>query len=239
MAAQPRFLIVNADDFGRNSGINEGIMAAHQNGIVTSASLMVRWPHALAAAEYARSQPDLSIGLHFDLGEWMFRGGAWHPEYVVVERSDAAAVEREIRSQLATFRELMGREPTHMDSHQHVHRKEPVRPIVRGVGVELGIPVREMDCRVRYCGAFYGQTKAGERWAEGITVEALIEVLRGLKPGFTELACHPAAEADLISTYRTERLEELETLCDPRIQAAVRELRIELCSFHRLASAGA
>ena len=56
-AAQPdtRRLIVNADDFGQSAGINEGIIRCHERGIVTSASLMVRWPHAAAAAEYART----------------------------------------------------------------------------------------------------------------------------------------------------------------------------------------
>jgi hypothetical protein len=61
-------LIVNADDFGLSGGVNAGIMAAHEHGIVTSASLMVRWP----AARYAAGHPRMSLGLHLDLGEWAF-----------------------------------------------------------------------------------------------------------------------------------------------------------------------
>ena len=41
-----RAVIVNADDFGQSAGINRGIVEAHERGIVTSASLMVRWPAA-------------------------------------------------------------------------------------------------------------------------------------------------------------------------------------------------
>ena len=52
-----RFLIVNADDFGQSSGINRGIITAHEKGIVTSASLMVRWPAAVEAADAERDQP--------------------------------------------------------------------------------------------------------------------------------------------------------------------------------------
>jgi len=37
-----RYLIVNADDFGQSPGVNRGIIQAHEHGIVTSASLMVR-----------------------------------------------------------------------------------------------------------------------------------------------------------------------------------------------------
>jgi predicted glycoside hydrolase/deacetylase ChbG (UPF0249 family) len=67
--AAGRYLIVNADDFGQSDGINQGVVKAYERGIVTSASLMVRWPTASAAAVYARAHPDLSLGLHIDLGE--------------------------------------------------------------------------------------------------------------------------------------------------------------------------
>ena len=45
-----RYLIVNADDLGRSPGVNRGVIEAHAGGIVTSASLMVRWPAAAEAA---------------------------------------------------------------------------------------------------------------------------------------------------------------------------------------------
>jgi predicted glycoside hydrolase/deacetylase ChbG (UPF0249 family) len=64
-----RTLIVNADDFGLTSGVNAGIARAHEEGILTSASLMVRWPAAAEAAAYAARTPGLSVGLHVDLGE--------------------------------------------------------------------------------------------------------------------------------------------------------------------------
>ena len=73
--AHARRLIVNADDFGQTAGINEGIIQCSERGIVTSASLMVRWPSARAATEYARAAPALSVGLHIDLGEWAYRNG--------------------------------------------------------------------------------------------------------------------------------------------------------------------
>src|SRR5687767_10207836 len=63
-----RYLIVNADDFGLSPGVNAGIVAAHENGIVTSASLMVRKLAAAEAADYGRRHPKFSVGLHVDLG---------------------------------------------------------------------------------------------------------------------------------------------------------------------------
>ena len=55
-----KYLIVNADDFGLSPGANRGIMGAHEHGIVTSASLMVRWPVAAEAAAYLKVKPRTS-----------------------------------------------------------------------------------------------------------------------------------------------------------------------------------
>src|SRR3712207_7572277 len=87
MGTNKRYLIVNADDFGRSFGVNRGIIEAHENGIVTSASLMVRWPAAAAAAAYAKERPGLGLGLHLDLGEWAYKAGAWPAVYEVDRKS--------------------------------------------------------------------------------------------------------------------------------------------------------
>src|SRR5579884_3617535 len=84
-----RHLIVNADDFGRSHGINRGVFVAHDQGIVTSASLMVRWPAATDAVNYARGAPGLSLGLHIDLAEWVHTPSGWRPVYEVVDNQDA------------------------------------------------------------------------------------------------------------------------------------------------------
>lgn len=87
---------MNADDYGQSPGINEGVQQSHQRGIVTSASLMVRFPSASAAAAYARTHPDLSVGLHVDLGEWEYDGHRWQPLYTVVTPDDRHAISREV-----------------------------------------------------------------------------------------------------------------------------------------------
>jgi glycosyltransferase involved in cell wall biosynthesis len=92
-----RRVIVNADDFGLSAGINRGIVEAHERGIVTSTSLMVRGDAAAAAADYGRQDSRLSVGLHIDLAEWIYRDDAWSPLYQVVDLADPAAVEREVR----------------------------------------------------------------------------------------------------------------------------------------------
>ena len=230
-----RYLIVNADDFGQSPGVNRGIIASHENGIVTSASLMVRWPAAAEAAAYGRAHPGLGLGLHLDLGEWAYRDGEWTQLYEVVAEGDEAALKDEVTRQLDSFRRLVGRDPTHLDSHQHAHRDEPLQSIMLGVADRLGVPLRSCTAEVRYCGDFYGQTGKGVFLPENISVEELVRTLQALPPGFTELGCHPGLDGDVDAMYRWERAEEVKVLCDPRVREVLAAEGIELCSFAAVA----
>jgi hopanoid biosynthesis associated protein HpnK len=62
-----RRLIVNADDFGRSRSINQAVIRAHHEGILTTASLMVNEPACQEAVELARQHPSLGVGLHLTL----------------------------------------------------------------------------------------------------------------------------------------------------------------------------
>ena len=229
-----RRLIVNADDFGRNAAINAGIVRAVEHGIVTSASLMVRWPAAVAAAVYARRNRRLSVGLHVDLGEWEFHDGSWREIYQVVSLDDRAAIATELTHQVNWFKDIVGRDPTHIDSHQHIHRHEPVRSVLRDIARQLDVPLRHEHCEIRYCGDLYGQARDGVPVPDALTVEALTSILRSLDPGVTELGCHPGMGADGYSSYDSERQVEVEILCDPVIRQVLEYERIELIGFRDL-----
>jgi chitin disaccharide deacetylase len=230
-----RLLIVNADDYGLSEDVNRGILKARRFGIVTSASLMVRWPSALDAVEHAE---DLDLGLHIDLGEWAFRNKEWVSLYQRVSFSELDSLENEIRSQLLLFRSLTGRNPSHLDSHQHLHLQEPVRSLVNQMAQELSVPLRGMSTSIHYCGSFYGQSGKGEPCPDAISLAALIELLRKFPPGITELACHPGNGAELDSTYCRERSLEVDVLCHPRVQQTLRDENIRLCTFDELARIG-
>jgi predicted glycoside hydrolase/deacetylase ChbG (UPF0249 family) len=227
-----RLLIVNADDLGLSPGVNAGIVEAHQCGIVTSASLMVHAPAAADALASVGSHPGLAIGLHLDIAEWQYENGTWRSTYERCSPEDAAAVEAECRGQLAAFRELTGRDPTHLDSHQHVHMSEPVASIVASLAAELEVPLRARG--IRYEGGFYGQTGKGEAYPAGIVPEHLVELIEALPSGWTELGCHPGIGTDMRSSYASEREQEVQALCDPRARAALEREQIKLRSFGHL-----
>lgn len=227
----PKRLIVNADDFGMSAGVNRGIIEAHERGIVTSASLMVRWPGAAEAVAYARDHCAMSLGLHIDLGEWACREGSWIPLYEVVPLGDPAAVRQEATRQLAAFRDIVGGPPTHLDSHQHVHLRDPARSTMLELAQDLRVPLRHFTRDVRYCGSFYGQTTDGQPLPEAIAVDALMAILHSLPEGTTELACHPGWDEHLDTMYAHERGQEVRTLCSDEVQSGVRSLGIQLCCF--------
>lgn len=225
-----RHLIVNADDFGYSRSVNRGILEAHEDGIVTSASLMVERPGAADAAERARERPRLGVGLHVEVGRWRTarlprRGSAWSTAAVRRRARD------DLRRQLDRFRVLVGRDPSHLDSHQHRHLAQLVRPAFEEVAAELGIPLRRVEPRVRFCGEFYGHDGRGRPDPEAITVEALIRLIENLEDGVTELGCHPGYADDLDDWYRGEREDEIRALCSPRVRSVIERDGIELCSF--------
>ena len=226
-----KYLIVNADDFGQSPGINRGIIEAYKHGIVTSASLMTRWLAAGEAALYAKEYPKLSLGLHLDMGEWIWRNENWVPLYTVVPLDDKSALEREVYRQLDRFRDLVGKDPTHINSHQEVHLREPLRSIALNLSESLGVPLRHLCPDVHYCMTFYGQTTKGQPLHSCISLDRLIEILSTLPNGLTVLPCHPGYADDLNTMYQRERAEELIALCDPRLPAVIKNLGMELCSL--------
>jgi predicted glycoside hydrolase/deacetylase ChbG (UPF0249 family) len=218
-----RALIVNADDFGASEGINSGIVEAHARGIVTSTSLMVTGTAAADAVRIAREYPALGLGLHWDLDA----GGESR-----VDTEDPAAVRVELTSQLEAFAGLVGRPPTHVDSHHHIHREPHINPIARELVAPLGVPLRG-DGRVTFVGGFYGQWEYGVTDLTHVSPEFLIWILRNeVGEGWTELGCHPGhVRGDLTSTYLTEREVELATLTDPQVRQEIDSLGIRLVSY--------
>jgi predicted glycoside hydrolase/deacetylase ChbG (UPF0249 family) len=247
-------LIVNADDLGRTAGINDGIFEAHRNGVVTSATLMVGFAAARAVPEASARAPGLGIGLHVAL-----TGGGipLAPPDQIPSLVDAQGhlprgpdglsgarpdhVLTEARAQLKRFREIMIREPTHFDSHHHVHRLPVVLEALVTLAWETGLPVRNAsDESARalrrenvpttdaFVDTFYG---------EGVTLENLLGILDAAPPGTTELMCHPGRvdpELAASSSYAAARERELALLTNREVRQAVQALGIKLVHFGEL-----
>jgi chitin disaccharide deacetylase len=131
-------LIVNADDFGLTAGVNQAIIEAHQDGLISSTSLMANGEAFADAIAVVLRAPRLGVGLHLNLtegnpvaparsvpslinGRGLFArkaAGLWRA--TLVGRVSAAEIERELHAQIEKVL-AAGIVPTHLDSHKHLH----------------------------------------------------------------------------------------------------------------------
>ena len=149
-------VIINADDFGLTRGVNEGIIQAHQEGILTSATLLANMPGFDQAVELAGANPDLSVGIHLNI----LRGQPLSPAQKVesllsqenrfvpsvqnllrrmmLKRLSYDEVEREFRAQVERGQSA-GISPSHIDSEKHIHMIRPLFRIVLKLAKEYKI----------------------------------------------------------------------------------------------------
>jgi predicted glycoside hydrolase/deacetylase ChbG (UPF0249 family) len=130
-------LIINADDYGLSRGITDGILLTHQEGILTSTSLMVNQPATDYAISRAKEVPELGIGIHLNLTQGMpvlpkdqvrtlvdddgcfYSCGRLAKKLLRLQVS-AQEIEAEFRAQIQLMKSN-GMMPTHADSHHRIH----------------------------------------------------------------------------------------------------------------------
>ena len=227
-----RRLIVTADDFGRSDGVNRGVASAHEYGIVTSASLMVRWPAAEGGGRAAREPCLGSASVSTSISGVGIPRRCWEQVYAVVEE-DPRRSRAEGRRQLALFRAARSCAIHHISIRTSTSTaRSPCTHASCCWRVSSSIPLRHCRPGVEYRGDFHGQTATGEPLAGTLTVEGLTSVW-SLSPGTSELACHPAGRVDFETAYGAERLVELDVLGSPRAREAFEAEDVSLVSFEQ------
>jgi predicted glycoside hydrolase/deacetylase ChbG (UPF0249 family) len=133
-----RKLVVNADDFGFTRDVNQGIIEAHRNGILTATTIMSVGGAFDDAVRLARENPTLDIGVHLVL--------VGQPPFpMTVAQLTRAVMLRRIRiyeELSAQVRRVMeaGLKPSHLDTHKHTHLLPPVLDAVARISEEFKIP---------------------------------------------------------------------------------------------------
>ena len=245
-----RTLIVNADDFGLTRGVSRGILEAGAKGIVTSTTVLVNRP--IDPEQMAELEASgLGVGLHLNLtlgapisdpgrvpslvdGEGRFIRDARQ----AAARASKAEARIELGNQIDAFRALMGRFPTHLDTHHHVGRHEPILDLVLDFAKAIDVPVRSQDDHVRAAARrlklrtpdhFMGESGPEPYWS----AERVLERLRALPGGVTEFMTHPGYFDDDLaySRYGKQRETELAGLTDPRAREVIARAGIRLAHF--------
>ncbi len=192
-------------------------------GVLTSTGLMVNTPATDEAVRMAADLPNWSIGLHVNFTNEAQR---------IVEYDDPKICRDELRRQFDRFVALMRRLPTHIDSHQHVHKDDARVRFFLELAQEHDLPLRDY-CAVFSVGGFYAQWEYGVSDPDHVSFDVLARILREEVPaGVTELGCHPGyVDPDFDCVYHKDREYELQTLCDPRVRELLGELKIELIGY--------
>jgi hopanoid biosynthesis associated protein HpnK len=185
-----RRLIVNADDFGRSHFINQAVIRAHREGILTTASLMVNEPGFDEAVKLAKENPKLGVGLHLTLlcghsalppenipglvnprGEFSHNAVGAGFQYFFNRRL-REPLRAEIHAQFARFH-ATGLPLDHVNGHLHLHLHPVVFRMLMDDAEKLGI--RQMrftrDCFAR------SRRMARGRWFYRVSHAAIYEWL--------------------------------------------------------------
>ena len=259
-------LIVNADDLGVGKRRNDGIVEAHRLGIVTSTSVIVNGEAFDHAVDLLRETPSLDVGLHLNLSEGPAVGegyrtlvdaeGQFFGKEATRQKADEGAfdpeeIERETEAQWKRLVE-QGVQPSHIDSHQHIHIYgklfEPVVRVARDHGVRfVRLPQEPSDGTARMeeyrshvekvksafpaggVDAFIGITLTG-----CMSRERVLELVGNLGEGVTELMVHPGYSDRPDGFSGPDREVELEVLTDKELHRQIEEGGIELVRFRDL-----
>lgn len=249
-----RRLVINADDFGFTRDVNEGILDAHRNGILTATTLMANGPAFDDAVGLARDNPSLDVGCHLVLVGGLSVLPPYRPLPSTISSVLRAVVLRRIRlceEMAAQVRKIRaaGIEPTHLDTHKHVHVLPPVLEALARISEEFRIPwvrrplpapfltngsqrlLRRYGCRTT-------DHFTGFRLTGRLDTRRLAGLIRSLPEGTTELMCHPGRCGHELRAAATRLKESRETersaLIAPEAREALEQSGVRLANFRDL-----
>jgi predicted glycoside hydrolase/deacetylase ChbG (UPF0249 family) len=252
-------LIINADDFGFTKDVNAGILNAHRDGVLTSATLMANGDAFGDAVRLSREAPTLDVGCHLVLvqGRSLLTGQPFPDKprqllaLLALRRLDIYA---ELRAQIEALLRA-GIRPSHLDSHKHTHIvpgvfRQVVRlahefsiPYVR-LPLDRSVPFARWPCalassyyrrlartfKVRMTDHFLGFRLTGS-----LNEQTMAAALLTIEDGLTEFMCHPGRLGSELSGAQTRlkqsRVQELEALTSPRIRKLIAAREIQLTRF--------
>lgn len=255
-----RVLIVNADDFGMHPSVNTAVVAAIENGIARSCSLMVPCPGSGHALGILRDRPEIPFGVHLTLvrdspldhwkpvapdvvslvdedGELYLHARAAE----LLARARTEDVEREFRAQLEMALRA-GLEPTHLDFHCLADGgRDDILDVAMALAVEHGLAARVWLEPGRRTARDRGLPVVDHDFLDSFAVgvegkaDRYAALLRALPPGLSEWAVHPGtgdalARAADPGGWRV-RGSDYEFLVSPRARALIADEGITLIDY--------
>ena len=259
-APDARLLIVTCDDLGSCHAANSGCYAALQDGLATSASLMLPAPWAREAAARYRGEDvgvHLTLNAEWDLYRWgpitqapsLLDGDGGFPRTIqeLWDHADLDETRRECRTQIERAI-LWGFDVSHLDSHlSALHLRPEFFDVYLDLAVEFGLPVRLPGPETERATGFPFRRLTAE---EGVLFPDQVVALRGpsrssferalhaLEPGVTELVLHPAIDTPELRALAPDwsrRVDDHDVLVtDADVRRLVERARVERIGYREL-----
>lgn len=168
-----RYIIINADDFGRHAEINRAVEEGLVHGCLRSATVMPGGAAFAGAIDIARRHEELGLGVHFTLVDGhpilppeeipslVGSEGDFLPDHTALLKRylkggvNLEEVRRELAAQLQKI-EATGIPISHVDSHQHMHTLPGIIDIVLDLAARAGIRAVRTPRTPLFAGAFGG-----------------------------------------------------------------------------------
>ncbi len=238
-----RYLIVNADDCNLTPGVTRAILECHETGIVSSTTWMANLPADAAGLRQIRKSRSLGVGIHLNITLGSPSAGVKRVSSLLDEngkfrrrpqRVKAGDVETEWRAQIRLFKKMMGRLPTHLDTHHHLHAQSLYLKIIRRLSAEFRLPFRRpfpVSIQSRdVTDSFFGDLNVQRYWKK----PALMRCLKRLPEGTSEMMCHPGyvdAALRRISSLTTGRGQERRLFAQPSLRKWLAREGIQLVHY--------
>jgi len=245
-SSQKKFAVINADDLGLDSQVNEAVISGIRQGFITDASLMVKAPACTEAVAELKKIGFTSLGIHIDLDyilSWSSPGIEHHSRSklgrLLNQKEFTQILRQEAGEQVSLFLSH-GLRPSHIDTHHHVHGFVPIFEIMLELMQEYLIRA------IRFSPEGYSLSTREDIpffAAEFVSMESKLQAkglhycnkmiegaqrLDQVEAGFNEIVVHPAASGD------SWRVKELEILMSSAFQEIKDSKGIELISFEKM-----
>ena len=240
-------LIINADDFGYCESVNEAIISAHKNGVVTSCTIMTGMPGFEEGVKLLQENPTLDCGVHMTLTCYkpvlnthktiVDENGYFYRRMSqeIIDQIDIEEVYEEFCAQIDRAIDY-GVNISHLDSHHHVHTMPLLKDVIKRITDKYKLPIRggfkeDIDLNVKMIpliGTFYKDKVAVDFFEKNINVDDY-EIM--------DMMCHPGFVSDFLkesTSYCNEREVEHSILTSKEFKDSIKNLNMTLTNYKKL-----
>lgn len=241
-------IIINADDYGLTIGCSQGIIKAMQQGIITSTTVMINMPEAMASIDLLKANKITHIGLHLNLTygkplstpdkvlSLIDERGYFKRLDGILSEGNLDEINYELSLQVAAFLKT-GLTLTHIDSHHHMHMRPKLQKLCVEIARGLNVPIRKITNPLEKYDILTTDEFYASFYKDSLSIETIKNIIENAPEGISEIMTHPGYVDETLmmtTSYNTHRQIELDILTNPDLIAWINKKGIKLVNYQVL-----